>query len=163
MDQHSVFLVAESDRLEAVQRLRARFDPSFGLVPAHVTLVFPFLPEGGLEALATRLRSLGHRLPIPFSLGSPDSREGTLFCPLVLGRSEATLLHDKLYACLPPELRSPLPFRPHLTLGRVPPGRAASRAFRDAEKLLPFTGTLERLVLERIGPDERSIPEIEIP
>jgi 2'-5' RNA ligase len=163
VESRCVFLVAETSRLEALQRLRARLDPLYGKVPPHVTLVFPFEPEASLEPLMARMRSLAHRLPIPFSLGLPDSREGTLFFPLVLGRSETQLLHEKLYACLPPGRLPNLAYRPHLTVGKVPAGRAAARAFRDAERLLPCTGALTHLVLERIGPEGESLVEVRIP
>jgi 2'-5' RNA ligase len=44
-----VVLVPEAD--VAVSRVRARFDPSAQLgVPAHVTLLFPFMPPGAISA-----------------------------------------------------------------------------------------------------------------
>jgi 2'-5' RNA ligase len=158
-----IFLVPESDRLEQVERLRERLDPLHGKVPPHVTLAFPFELEGELAPLIARLRSLAHRLPIPFSLGKPDSRDGALFFPLVLGRTDVTLLHDKIRAWLPAEPGARRAYRPHLTFGRMPPGPISPKVFLEAERVLPCSGVLHGLVLERIGEADQSIPEFQLP
>lgn len=64
-----ILLPAELDDL--IMPLRERYDPLYNLVPAHITLVFPFESRAPLDELAIAVKSETDRYrPIPIQLHS---------------------------------------------------------------------------------------------
>lgn len=157
-----IFLLPEADKLPQLQLLRLQYDPLAKLIPPHITVVFPF--EVALERAALRLlmEQQGVALPIPFVLDMPRVKDGCLFFPLALGREAVMALTQGLYSALPESLSFVDSNIPHVTFGHLEGGQGAEVAFRDAEQVLPLAGVCRRLILESIGEDGRSCPELEV-
>ena len=111
---------ADLRRIEAVRR---RHDPAHGLIPAHVTLVFPFEGIGAeavrphVAAVAARHAAVALRLSAVIAMrdGAAD-RSQVLLVP-DHGRAEIEQLHDALYdGLLAPVLRTDIPYIPHVTV-----------------------------------------------
>lgn len=116
--------------IEALESFRSRHDPVAHLIPAHVSLVFPF--PTALTAL--QLRSHVRKVvsgwpPIPVSFrGIRPTASEFVFLMAQRGSASVTGLHDKLYTrSFRPHLRRDIPYEPHITLARCPqPGRLES-------------------------------------
>ena len=133
MGQMAVVVFPRAD-LSAVEAFRARFDPHASLIPAHITLVFPFAPPAALalnEHLAVAARECS---PIRAHLEpAPDSEGDYLMMWASDGAQEITRLHLRLYSGpLAPYLSQSHVFRPHLTLGRISDPGARAAALRHA-------------------------------
>ena len=161
-DLNCLFLVPEGERMPLVQRLRLRYDPLAELIPPHVTVVFPF--EAALRTFAFRalLEEQRSALPIAFELEKPEVKEDCLFFPIGAGRQAVLSLSKGLYSALPSSLRLEVSHVPHLTFGRLKPGQRVEALLREAEQALPLKGLCRRLILEAIGKDGHSLPELEV-
>jgi 2'-5' RNA ligase len=108
-------------RIEAIRR---RHDPRHAVIGAHVTLVFPFdAPDAAtaadhLGAVAAEQGAIALRLSAYLAVRDADDRQSHVFLVPDHGRAEVEALHDALYSGpLAGQLRSDIPFIPHITVG----------------------------------------------
>ena len=120
------FAVAWFPRFEglaAVEAFRRRHDPMADLVPAHLTLVFPFptaLTRLQVETHVKRVASRWPPIPVTFRGVRMHANE-FVFLMAARGAESIAGLHDRLYTrSLLPYLRRDLPYEPHITLARDP-------------------------------------------
>lgn len=107
--------------IEAIEAFRARHDPMAHLVPAHLSLVFPFPTALSQLQVETHVRRVASRWPpIPVSFrGTRIEANEFLFLMAARGAASISGLHERLYTrSLLPHLRRDLPYAPHLTIGR---------------------------------------------
>ena len=161
-NKQCIFLLPEADNLPQLQRLRLEYDPLAELIPPHITVVFPFEAAMNRAAFHALLEQQRLSLPIPFTLDKPMVKDDCLFFPLGLGREAVMALTKGLYAALPASLSLNDSHIPHVTFGRLRNGDGVEAVIRDAEQVLPLTGVCRRLILESIGEDGRSIPELTV-
>ncbi len=111
-----------ADAVADLERFRARHDPLAAIVPAHVTLVFPFASALGSVQVAAHVRRAVARwpvLPVRFA-GLGHFHADWLHVRVASGAAAVIALHDRLYrGSLAPFLRRDLPYEPHLTIGRA--------------------------------------------
>lgn len=115
--------VSESD-YSWIQGIRQKHDPQFDLVKPHVTLVFGTDKLSQVEFIEHVRNSLAESKSFPITLDSAKViQDGTknLFHTFLVpseGFNEIDKLHDHLYQdALKSELRTDIPFVPHLTIG----------------------------------------------
>jgi len=105
-----------------IERFRAQHDPLARVLPAHVTLVFPFASALGTVQVAAHLRRALARWPVlPLRLeGLGHFHADWIYLRVSRGSAAVTALHDRLYrGALAPFLRRDLPYEPHLTIARA--------------------------------------------
>lgn len=108
----------DTNKIKEVSR---KYDPHFGLVDPHVTLVFPFKSEGlDREGLIAHLRQVVNDTK-SFNVRLNElglAWDQWLFLIPSLGNLEFRELHDRLYdGLLASFLRSDIEYVPHLALG----------------------------------------------
>ena len=103
-----------------IESVRRRFDPQYGRIAPHITLVFPTSLTVASEQLFGHLRQVAaHHEPFPIRLHGLR-RESTHWLVLDVSEGAAQIrdLHDALYTGpLATSLRPDIPYLPHLTLG----------------------------------------------
>ena len=124
--------------LEAIEAFRARHDPMAALIPAHVSLVFPFgtaLKRLQVETHVRRVVSRWPAIPVSFRAVRMEANE-FVFLMASRGAEAIVGLHDALYTrSLRPHLRPEFSYAPHITIARYrDPARveAALEEARDA-------------------------------
>lgn len=157
-----LFLLPEADMLSQLQRLRLQYDPLARLIPPHITVVFPFAAALAHATLRSLVEQQRRSLPIPFALDEPRVKGDCLFFPLGVGREAVMALTKRVYAELPISFSLDASHIPHVTFGRLNPGQNAEAMLSEAAQALPLTGVGRRLILESIGEDGRSLPELEV-
>ncbi len=118
------FAVAWFPRFEGLAQLeafRARHDPMAALIPAHVSLVFPFptaLTRLQVEAHVKRVVADWPPIPVSFRAVRMHANE-FVFLMASRGADAIVALHDRLYSrSLLPYLRRDLAYEPHITIAR---------------------------------------------
>jgi 2'-5' RNA ligase len=157
--QKCIYLIPEHPQIHEIEQLRSQFDPAAQRIPAHVTLVFPFVPRVSDLYLVDAMNDLGQNYdPIEFVLGPLICVDSYGFLPVVRGRRLITELHDRLYGGeLRPHLSAQFPYMPHLTVGRYNNEEACSLLRHACENLqLNKTGLLSEMVLVDIADDSTS-------
>src|SRR4051812_18898784 len=97
--QKCIYLTPQHPQLETIENLRSQFDPAVHLVPAHVTLVFPFQsPINDLYFIDLMNEVVSQFDPIEFALGQLVCVDSYGFLPVTKGRRLMTELHDRLYS-----------------------------------------------------------------
>ena len=126
--------------LARIETLRRRHDPHAPIIPAHVTLVFPFETRN-LTALTQHVLAtttahgpIALRLSAYLAVRAHDDTQSHIFLVPDQGRAEIEALHDALYTGpLANHRRHDIPFIPHVTVG--------AREFHDeAEDLVREIG-----------------------
>lgn len=140
MDQCAVVAFPRSEALDAIEALRRRFDPLASVLPAHVTLVFPFAAVHALDSLRPHLEAaVGAHAPFEILLGSATAAEEEyIILDVIDGAGAIRTLHDRLYAGpLSAHRSADRLYRPHVTLGRLRDARALTEAVEHARAALP--------------------------
>ena len=110
--------------LARIETLRHRHDPRAAIIPAHVTLVFPFETDD-LSGITDHINQviadhgpIALRLSAYLAVRAHDDSQSHIFLVPDQGRAEIEALHDALYeGLLAGHLRRDIPFIPHVTLG----------------------------------------------
>ena len=103
-----------------INRFRKKYDPTYELINAHITVVFPVPASVGEKRLSFHIESVlkGWRAFEIHLSGFEKSWDNWLFLVLKVGSDQVIRLHDDLYqGVLEPCLRRDIEFIPHLALG----------------------------------------------
>ena len=146
--------------LEAIEAFRRRHDPMAELIPAHLSLVFPFATALKRIQVETHVRRVVSRWPVIPASFRAVKIEANEFVFLMASRGVAsiTALHDALYTrSLRHHLRPEFPYAPHITLARYKALEPLEEAFDEARDLFgrEMTDTLREVDLLAVAPDGR--------
>jgi 2'-5' RNA ligase len=138
--------------MTAVETFRAAHDPLADVMPAHVTLVFPFASSLSTLQIATHVRRTIARWPVlPVAFGGTGAFDAQwVHLRVTRGRHALEELHARLYrGVLAPFLRAEFSYEPHLTIGRAPDMAACATMLATAESVLqrPLEATMVALSL----------------
>jgi 2'-5' RNA ligase len=139
--QHAVVLIPRFDTPDRIEAIRREFDPLAVMLPAHVTLVFPFAEELTPAALRDHVATATTGLGVfDIGLGQPvATADGYLWLTVTEGRAAITELHDRLYVGRLAVYRSvPHAYDPHLTIGRRTSRRTAAAVAAAVAVRLPW-------------------------
>lgn len=126
------------------------------LIPAHLSLVFPFPTALSQMQIETHVRRVASRWPpiaVSFRRTRTEANE-FLFLMAARGAASITGLHDKLYTrSLAHHLRRDLPYAPHITIARQADFGRLERAAAEAEDELggEFEDVIREVTLLSVG------------
>ncbi|MBN1593064.1 MAG: 2'-5' RNA ligase family protein [Candidatus Coatesbacteria bacterium] len=124
MDETSLRAIVIYPRLAnigEIERIRKRYDPLFGQIRPHITLVFPFRREISKGELRSRVEgSLEGCRPFRLVLRGITGHEGEyLFLNVIQGNDAIIDIHRRLYSgALATHCDRSYAFLPHITVGR---------------------------------------------
>ena len=161
--------------LNAVERVREKYDPSYLSVAAHITLVFPFESGISKERVEKHLQSAFKGIkPFEISLGGVKrvtSEKGLfLFLKVNRGVSKLKKLHDRLYGGIVkryhPDWLKKVEFLPHMTLGKFESKTELDAAYEEVKHKKAvkqgFSCGVKKISVELIGENGESEIESEI-
>lgn len=135
--------------IERIEAFRREHDPAAALVPAHLSLVFPFptaLSRLQVETHVQRVASRWPPIPVTFRRVRIEANE-FLFLMAARGAASIQGLHDRLYTrSLRQHLRRDLPYEPHITIARYAELPKLEAALAQAED--EFAGELADVIRE---------------
>jgi 2'-5' RNA ligase len=142
--------------LERIEAFRRRHDPVAELIPAHLSLVFPFATALSRLQVETHVRRVVSRWPpIPVSFRAVRMHANE-FVFLMAARGAAAIigLHDRLYTrSLAPHLRPEFPYEPHITIARHSGWDELEAAYEEARAAFgdEFTDVMREVTLLAVG------------
>ncbi|PEW79383.1 2',5' RNA ligase family [Bacillus mobilis] len=153
--------------IDKIENIRQKYDPLFGLIPPHITIVFPFKSDISDDELKSHILNLSKgvgKIEIEFA-NRITSVGNYLFLEVEGGKVQIEELHDLLYTeALLQFLKEDIPYIPHVTVGRKESAELAAEVAKDIpsfpEKL---QCVVDRISVERIGENGESIIEFEVP
>ncbi|MGE5095155.1 MAG: 2'-5' RNA ligase family protein [Betaproteobacteria bacterium] len=142
--------------IERIEAFRRRHDPAAGLIPAHLSLVFPFATALSRLQVETHVRRIvSHWPPIPVSFRVVRMQANEfVFLMASRGAASITGLHDRLYTrSLAPHLRPEFPYEPHITLARHAAWPELEAAYAEAREAFgdEFTDVIREVTLLAVG------------
>jgi 2'-5' RNA ligase len=148
------------DGIEQIEAVRRKHDPAAPLIPAHLSLVFPFATSLTRLQLATHVRNVARGWPpIPVTFRRVRIHAGEfVFLMASRGAASVTALHDRLYSrSLRQYLRPEFGYEPHITLARNPESHLLEVACAEAESALPteLAGVVREIELLAVARDGR--------
>ena len=147
-------------QVETIESFRAKHDPAAALIPAHVSLVFPFataLTRLQVETHVRRVVSRWPAIPVSFRAVRIEANE-FVFLMASRGAAAVTGLHDALYTrSLRHHLRPEFPYAPHITLARYRELDRVEAALEEARAAFgrEMTDVLREVDLLAVAPDGR--------
>jgi len=146
--------------LARIEAFRALHDPTAMLVPAHLTLVFPFATAQTALQVSTHVQRVVSRFPpIPVAF-RPVRLFANEFIFLMATRGAASVveLHDRLYTrSLRAKLRRDLSYEPHITIARNADLAALEAAHEEAQECFgaEFRGVIREVSVLAVASDGR--------
>ncbi|HDX9589933.1 2'-5' RNA ligase family protein [Bacillus multifaciens] len=166
MMQRTILIFLNSGDLYEIEGIRRKHDPLFGLIPPHITLVFPFISEVSNERLEKHIiTNVSNMNSFHITLNPLVTNAGEyLFLIIEEGKENIIELHNKLYSdFLQPFLHKEIPYFPHVTVGRKNDKEMALRVIKNLPPLRDtMRFTIDKIVVESIGENEESIIEFEV-
>lgn len=161
-----ILIFPEIANIDVIERVRAKYDPSYTLVRPHITLVFPFESDIGAADIEAHARAaLKGFEPFPVTLqGITEQRGFDNYMLLNVHQGKNTLkeMHRRLYSGM---LEQYLPnwcrtFEPHMTVGRLAdPARFAAALEETRGMCELFTTCVNEVCVELICADGSSAIE----
>lgn len=154
-----------------IQRIRERYDPHFGLIAPHVTLVFPndridvTLLREHVRQLCQQFRAFRFVARTSMIVKDHFSPQTHLFLVPDEGFSQVVRLHDALYrGPLAADLILEVPFIPHITIGAFE-SITEAKAQADALNRTPFAlvcSITTISLIEHIGPTITTVEQFRL-
>lgn len=135
-----------------IENFRARWDPLAAVVPAHLTIAFPFDCSDAASSLAESLTGVAaEHAAFPIRLARPVIWDDEyLFLLMDQGHDEIRQLHESVYRLTLSGVRRPRHFIPHMTVGRRASTTELEIALAEASKLpLPIDGIARAVSMYR--------------
>jgi len=108
-------------KTEKIEAFRKKYDPTYNLIRAHITILFPIPPKISKKSLSEHIQeALTNWEPFKIEIeGFTKSWDHWLFLILREGNENIINLHDDLYmGILIPFLRKDIEYIPHVGLGQ---------------------------------------------
>lgn len=141
-----------------IQAFRERNDPLSRLIEPHITLVFPFDSELSdeelIEHVETKVVSTNSFQATLYPLPTIDS--GYIYFSILLGISQISALHDRLYEGVMAQYLEARPYVPHITVGRGNDVEATLIAEEASTICFSKTFNVNKIQIERIGANGKS-------
>ena len=162
----AIHIFPEFSNARSIDSLRAKYDPLYGLIEPHVTLVFPFESSLCTDILQEHLQESVIGLT-PFSIvlkGVTGAEEEYLFLNVKVGNDQIIELHDRLYAgVLQQTLDRSRTYTPHLTVGRFQNTQTFEYAVAATQHMSEiFKTTVHEFVVENIDDSGESTIEMKV-
>ncbi|MBE5108415.1 2'-5' RNA ligase family protein [Bacillus thuringiensis] len=163
----TILLFLNNMSTSEIESIREIHDPLFGLISPHITIVFPFESNISNDELKSHILNLSigiGAIEIEFA-NHVTSIGDYLFLEIVQGKEQIEALHNKLYSGpLLQFMRKDIPYIPHVTVGRKESPQLAAEIARDLPSFhKKLHCVINRISVERIGENEESIIEMEVP
>ncbi|HDR7642325.1 2'-5' RNA ligase family protein [Bacillus wiedmannii] len=163
----TILLFLNEMSINEIEDIRKKHDPLFGLIPPHITVIFPFESSISNDELKLHILKLSkgiQEIEIKFANQITDEGE-YLFLRVEEGKKQIEELHDMLYTGpLIKFLKEDIPYIPHVTVGRKESAELATEAAKDIHSLPEkLQCVIDRISVERIGEGGESIIEFEVP
>ncbi len=172
MLRRCIMIVPEFANVGAIEGLRKCFDPLHGIVPPHITLVFPFDSELTKDQVERHLRHVlagisPFRLSLQGISGEEEAWANYLFLNVVEGIESVLRMGRALYTDILLDFRPALyakAYVPHMTVGKLPKSgdfaEALARVQKTGER---FSAMVDSVCVEIIGEGESSTIETIVP
>ncbi|WP_256762469.1 2'-5' RNA ligase family protein [Cohnella sp. WQ 127256] len=154
---------------EMIEKIRKIYDPLYGYVDPHITLVFPFKSSIATCELEGHIRkSLRHIKQFELTLQGITKEKGNyLFLNITKGTESLVELHKQLYTEILsdyyPDFLKKTNYKPHLTLGRTKDSNELDEAYKNCKSLVEsFSERITEVTVEIIDENEKSEIEMTI-
>ncbi|WP_372906911.1 2'-5' RNA ligase family protein [Rossellomorea marisflavi] len=148
------------NNVNEINKLRKKYDPLYGLIPPHITLVFPFTSNLSSNQIKEHIsKVLRHEKPFDINLqGISGADETYLFLNIKVGNDNIIRLHDKLYSgILQKFLYRRVTYLPHVTIGKFNNIKEFDKGLIDTEDFeVSFKTNVSEIVVETIDEKEKS-------
>ena len=162
----TVMIFPQFENIEIINSIRNKYDPLAKLVKPHITLVFPFDSEITNEQLEGALNSCVNEKSfeiVMHGFSKQVDRFGNyLFLDMEKGNDIVENIHNKLYKECFRTYDLGLPYKPHITVGKMNDIQELNKAFESIRGIDDrFRTVIDKISVEMIGENEESIIVIE--
>lgn len=163
----TILLFLNDMSINEIEDIRKQHDPLFGLIPTHITIVFPFESSTSNDELKLHILKLSKGIQeIEIEFANQITSEGEyLFLRVEKGQKQIEELHDMLYTgALLQFLKEDISYIPHVTVGRKESTELAAEVAKEIKSFPEkLQCVIDRISVERIGENGKSIIEFEVP
>lgn len=167
MSTRTIMIFPEFEDMDIIDGVRKKYDPLTDLVRPHITIVFPFENQMSnndiANILAIRLKNIRPFELVLSGISKQEDRFGNyLFLDVKQGTTEICSIHNILYNNEFSKYDLGLPYKPHMTVGKLPTVDALNEAYEEVKGInRTFKTVVKKISVEMIGENEESIIIIE--
>ncbi|MBN1412760.1 MAG: 2'-5' RNA ligase family protein [Spirochaetales bacterium] len=162
----SILLFPRFDQMEMIQEIREKYDPLYGKIDPHITVVFPFDSDTPNNGLKKQIQdALPDKTRLNISTGRiAYTKDNFIILPVEDGAERIFGMHDALYARVFTQfLNKKLEYLPHITVGYFNDGYILYKTMKELSGFDErFTTVIEKITVESIGEDDESRIEFTI-
>jgi 2'-5' RNA ligase len=138
---YALVVIPPADEMREVEVIRRRYDPQFQLVPAHITVVFPFPSSLSVTQLGAEVGpALAARPAFVADLSGISVHGSYVFVDVACRGDDLADLHQRLHEVLVDAAATRRhPYRPHMTVGRLPSEKRAKEVAASVSIRLDVT------------------------
>lgn len=158
--KRDILIFPKFKNIDKIQEIRKKYDELAEILPAHITLAFPFKNEISNLELKRKLEDILINVK-PFKIKcngitiEKDYRINTyyIFLNIIEGKDEIIKIHNEIYKNI---LFKEIKYTPHITLG------STNNIYENIDLKEEFETIIDSIVVESIGNNEESNIEFEI-
>lgn len=163
MSLRTIMIFPQFSNIDVIDRIREKYDPLYGLVRPHITLVFPFEDNISSEDLQAKIEESLKGVPafklVLHGVSKQEDVYGNyLFLNVTEGVEELIHMHNSLYSDIWNKAEHSFEYMPHMTIGKLASAREMNEAFSCVENMKDtFETNVRKVSVEMIGESEESI------
>ena len=171
MLNRSIHIQPKFKKIHLIEDFRKQYDPLFGLIPPHITIIFPFKSDICKDILIKHLKvQLSDQDIFMISLDPKvhfEENSKFVFAKITDGADHITKIHNILYENILEDYKdNNYSYSPHLTLGNLQDyTKDVDTAIHQANIFLhanPFQCVVDEIICEIIEKDNKSTMEFTI-
>ena len=157
-NMRDILLLPNFDNMDVIEKIRKDNDELYGIVPPHITIVFPFEDDMSDDELVVKVRDYfkdKKKFYVKFS-GVSFSDDNYIFLDCVEGKKDIIKIHDELYNNYFQKYLSDREYIPHITIGQT--FNSSNEQLKKIENMKDeFECYIDTIIIENIGLNEESI------
>lgn len=162
--KRSIILFPCFYNVDAIQRIREKYDPLANCIAPHITVVFPFESDLTTDVLESHISDALNgvkKFCVHLKGITGDFRDGYLFLNVKKGNDQIIALHDKLYGgILQKYLYKKATYCPHLTVGKLNDAAEFDKAILElGSSVESFETMIDKVYVENIDGNGNSVIE----
>ena len=147
-----ILIFPKFKNIEEIEKIRKNNDKLYGIIPPHITIVFPFFDDISNEELIYKLKEIlnsYNSFNVVFK-GISLSNDNYIFLNCDIGKEILSNMHDEIYEKILPKHLKNIKYVPHITLGQS----NTIDFLKDFNK--EFSCKIDKILVEEIGLNDES-------
>jgi len=159
MKRRCILIIPKFIDVDKIEEIREKYDPNYGKVAPHITLVFPFFEDLSNKALVQHVcDQISDMKPFTLTANGITAHENEyIILNITEGYDSIVEMHDSLYSgILAKHENKQFKYNPHITIGRLKTKKQRDNILVSlSNRNYTFETVVDEIAIEEIDSDEK--------